>query len=567
MRALRTLVGAFLVLAALGPAAAVASHPSQDEDARWYPSYTVTSPDGRFLYASGSYLVTFARDTDTGSLRMIDHDEPGISTHGGGIAITPDGRWVYETFIYAGNTGRLMIFSRDADSGHLTYQGNFNGGEDNGPVLSMLIGASVSPDGHQLYLVTRNETALMVYDIDQTTGRPRFREAHYGQYGGEPGPTVTADGRNVYATYSGGFARDADTGLLTPLGGDWDATTTGNTALVNRAGTRVYSGSLDYLRTSARDPETGQLKAFSGGQSFARPGECEPYAGGCQANTRPLAVSPEGGSVFVSRPEAPGLLQLSATATGLAFDRTYGAAAGVYNPAAMTWSADGRFAYLTTHTGFDETDGPDDFARGAIATYRWHPATDTLELLDVNVPRWKLGDLNRQATMTINDGDLYTNDPDVKLSVTPPAWASSLRMANDPDLVDAGRARSVDDDGRYSWRLEVEGPPNRSVRRVYVSFPALYGPSFKLQDDIILDLLRPVVTSARLDRASAGTTLVLKAKDNRTGLRKLQLADDRKHPHRARRFKRRLAVGDAPKYVRVVDGAGNRSKWRRVSGG
>lgn len=568
MIALRRLTGAFLLLAALAPAAAPAETPWDHDDARWYPSYTVTSPDGRFLYAAGSNTVTFARDRDTGHLRMIDHDEPGISTHGGSIAISPDGRFVYETYIYAGNTGRLMIFSRDAESGHLTYQGNFNGGEGNGPVISMLVGASVSPDGRQLYLVTRNETALLVYDIDQATGEPRFREAHwadyFGQYDGEPGPSVTADGRNVYAPNSTGFSRDPASGLLTPLTGDWHAMTVGGRTLLDPARSRVYSGTLEGMRTSIRDPETGALEILAESQDFAGSLRCRDTFEGCQVQTKPLAVSPDGDSVFVNRPEAPGLLQLAATPDGLAFDRTYGAAAGVYNPNAMTWSADGRFAYLTTHADFDETAGPDDFARGAIATYRWRPVTHTLELVETDIPSWKRGDLDRRAKMTINDGDLYTNDPDVKLTVTPPIWASSLRIANDADAVDAGRAISVQDDGRYSWRLAVDGPPNRSVRRVHVSFPKLYGQSFKLQDDIILDLLAPTVSAAHVEGSSGARTLVLKAKDNRTGLRKLQLADDRDHPRKARRFKRRLRVGAAPRYVRVVDGAGNRSKWRRV---
>jgi hypothetical protein len=79
-------------------------------------------------------------------------------------------------------------------------------------------------------------------------------------------------------------------------------------------------------------------------------------------------------------------------------------------------------------------------------------------------------------------------------------------------------------------------------------------------DDVILDQIAPQVLSARV-RASR---LIVKAHDNRSGVRKLQLASSRAHPPPPRRFARTIRLSHVPKrlWVRVIDGAGNKSRWR-----
>ena len=180
--------------------------------------------------------------------------------------------------------------------------------------------------------------------------------------------------------------------------------------------------------------------------------------------------------------------------------------------------------------------------------------------------------------VTINSGAQFTNDPAVELTIAPPGAASAVRLSNDGGFLGAGD-RSLEPSGRYAWVLAETGQ-ERLPKTVYVRFSGPGGSSpLTFSDDIILDQTAPTVSSASLSGDGAGVAVAsaakararryalrIKARDNASGVDRLQLATSRSRPGQLRRFKRRLTfrARSAPRYVRVRDRAGNYSKWRRL---
>ena len=125
--------------------------------------------------------------------------------------------------------------------------------------------------------------------------------------------------------------------------------------------------------------------------------------------------------------------------------------------------------------------------------------------------------------------------------------------------------------------------PERLPKTVYVRFAGPGGISpITFTDDIILDQTPPVLSGASLTGASASRatataaartlrrfTLLLRARDNVSGVGKLQLATtSTRHPGKLQKYTSKLTfrATSPPRYVRVRDRAGNFSKWRQITG-
>jgi hypothetical protein len=173
--------------------------------------------------------------------------------------------------------------------------------------------------------------------------------------------------------------------------------------------------------------------------------------------------------------------------------------------------------------------------------------------------------------VTINGGARFTNDADVVINPVWPAFASTLTLSNDGGFASAGQ---LPVESAIPWTLDSSGR-ERLPNTVYVRFDAS---PVTFQDDIVLDQRPPEVTSA-VARPAAATSaeavsararryvLALRAADDNSGLARMQFADDRRRPRRARKFTRVVAFGTAsvPRFARVEDRAGNLSRWRRVA--
>jgi len=177
--------------------------------------------------------------------------------------------------------------------------------------------------------------------------------------------------------------------------------------------------------------------------------------------------------------------------------------------------------------------------------------------------------------MTINNGAQYTNDPDVTLSIIAPTWASALRLANDGGF---RAAKTVAVAGSVAWRLAESGP-ERLPKTVYLRFG---GQAQTFTDDIILDQTKPTVTAATVSGSSATVSSAavasasvtksrnyrvrVRATDQTSGVAMVQFASDRRRPAAQQSFERvnRYRATAAPKYVRVLDRAGNYSRWQHI---
>jgi sugar lactone lactonase YvrE len=423
------------------------------------------------------------------------------------------------------------------------------------PPIGQVSGLAISPDGAQLYISQLSENAVIAFRRDATTGALTYQQALFDGPSDLPHlgyPTdlaMSGDGRFLYVAgneYVSELTRDASTGDLTAgdaVHAQWGAV---RLALAPD-GRRLYAGTTGY-ESYDRDPSTGALTPLTHLTSFD--GRDDGWPGG------PIWVSPDSSSVFSTQALEQRFQQAAATPDGTSPTHTYAQGAdGIDQPlqaGGVAWSADGRFLYLSTG----------EFEHASLLTFAWDGSRLT-QVDQVDPIIWRTTGRPPGVTtgLSIADGAIYVNDPDVTLHVVPPMWdPASLRISNDPSFASAD-LRRIDPLGRYAWHLDRGELRDRSVKHVYVRFTSdgRYPPE-TFSDDVILDQIAPQVLSAKVSRSR----LLVHAKDNRSGVRKLQLASDKRHPQALRRFAGAVTLKRVPKrlWVRVVDGAGNRSRWR-----
>ncbi len=317
-----------------------------------------------FVYGSAGgsrALSSFARDAKSGALTQPDGEAGCASSDGSGglcstargigiaysSAVSPDGRTLYVASI---DRGSVISFARDPESGSLVQLPGEAGCMTSQPTPGCteargLAGASsvaVSPDGLHVYVAGDGGTpevdggiAVFARDelgaLTQLEGTDGCRsETGYGgdcaddhALDGATRVAVSPDGKHVYATslFSdavAAFARDAETGKLTPLAdlaGCVSETGSGGLCTDGRAldyphglvvsadGRFLYVASVgsSALAAFARDPATGALTQLAGTAG------CVSAVGavGCSASTSmegpiDLAIAPNGRRLLVA---------------------------------------------------------------------------------------------------------------------------------------------------------------------------------------------------------------------------------------------------------------------------
>ena len=172
--------------------------------------------------------------------------------------------------------------------------------------------------------------------------------------------------------------------------------------------------------------------------------------------------------------------------------------------------------------------------------------------------------------VSINGGAQYTNDPDVRVTVRWPALASHLAVSNDGGF-SPNKVLAVAPE--IAWRLDSSGP-ERLPKTIYVRFAGGRSGAETYQDDIILDQTPPRVLSATVAAPAAASAaaarklrLRLRARDNVSGVARMQITQNRRKPGKVLRYRSRATLRGKPGravYVRVKDRAGNWSRWRRA---
>jgi 6-phosphogluconolactonase (cycloisomerase 2 family) len=523
------------------------------------------SPDGRDLYATGLRTLSFHRDQASGELTLFDSFAP----RGSSIAVTPDGRWVFVGGgSYGAELGAIHVLARDPATGLLTHQYTFTDTPESRIAPGAVTDLQVSPDSRFLYVTQHEEGAVIVLAIDPANGALHLEQALYGGpdgdwrlNGGAWELALAPDASSLYVASDQliPYARDAASGHLTPLPppahGEYGLQSMH--VAVAPDGKRVYAGPLNYAAYE-RDPASGELTWLSNA-------DLAPECHWCIESGQ-MAVSPDGSAILSVHSRIDRLLQGAPTADGVALAHAYDDLPGASDGIGILWSPDGRFAYVAGAEawGSDPYASGGDGGAGMIAVLRRDG--DVLSSVAAVVPQPPGSDPTLAPGVSINGGALYTNDPSVEVRVTEPDWRpSSFRIANLPSWDGVAPTRATGQSAVYPWRLDTSAGPVRSVKHVWVRFTGDgVHQGAVVSDDIILDQTPPQVVSASLKRVGTRTLVTLKARDDRSGVRRVQVTRNRRKPGRALAFARVLRVPGAPRklYVRVRDGAGNYSAWR-----
>jgi hypothetical protein len=524
--------------------------PGTASAAEWRdPGDIAVSPDGRHVYASGGTLLTYARESGTGRLAPVGE----LPIQGRRLALSPDG-----AFVYVASEDRIDVLARDAATGLLTPADPVLGGPSYGISFGGITDIAVAPDGRTLYVTQRNEHALAALRRDPATGSISRGAVYFAaddpgaHFPNAPRLVTTPDGRDLYVIDNAvaHFRQDANGSLVRlPNAG------IAENAVVTSGGKAVYATDGGSRATYIRDPETGQ---WSGGASTYVPDQ---NCAGCW-DTAPIVSG--GAARFFTADAARGVVHTIAT-VGPAVAGTVRNIPDLPTIAELAVSPDQRFVYATGGGMNDARRRPS--GRGAIATIR----VDGNDLTHVEtiVPGVADRTLHRYPGVSIDDGAIWVNSREVTLTVNRPGWnPTAIEVSNDPSF--EGAVRMVVKSGdRYPWRLAAGSAPERMVKRVYVRFVPNgtsdweYFARAVALDDVILDTRDPQVESARV----RGTRLVLKARDDRSGVKRMQVTTNRRKPGAARAFRSRPAKprGSKPVYVRVFDAAGNASSWKRAA--
>ncbi|MBN3181454.1 beta-propeller fold lactonase family protein [Pectobacterium brasiliense] len=167
-------------------------------------SITVLSRDaetGTLDYVTTINKSTIAADTKSAEIPPDDRYLNGLQD----IVISPDNRFVY---VSSNSQGTVSIFSRDADSGELTYAGTLNlysAGHipANALALRELV---MSEDGSALYVAAFGSKSLLVFGRDSDSGALTYRNSVELLINTVNHLAVSEDGKNIYAGVSTFFA-------------------------------------------------------------------------------------------------------------------------------------------------------------------------------------------------------------------------------------------------------------------------------------------------------------------------------------------------------------------------
>jgi 6-phosphogluconolactonase (cycloisomerase 2 family) len=194
------------------------------------------SPDGLTLYATGrseNRVYRYVRNPTTGAISYGGYVENKLNGVNGlerprALAVSGDGRHLYVISNgSAQEVGAVAVFSRQSDTGTLTYLGRYVDTINGNDGLDQPFGVAISPDDEQLYITSEGDRSVAVWDRNPLTGLLTFRQIVTNGGGIDSLDTadsvvVSPDGRHVYV---GGyeeldvtiFARSA-TGLLDYVG-------------------------------------------------------------------------------------------------------------------------------------------------------------------------------------------------------------------------------------------------------------------------------------------------------------------------------------------------------------
>jgi 6-phosphogluconolactonase (cycloisomerase 2 family) len=191
-------------------------------------STVAVSPDGKHVYAggSGNAIAVFRRDANSGVLRFVQSLEHVAGAVDGlqeleSIVVSPDGKYVYAT----GSSAVLAVYYRNETSGVLVLGQALKGGARGVDGLHGAHSITVSPDAKHIYVAGAISSAIAVFSVDSSTGFVSFVYAKTAGSSGSEAFTgayavaISPDGAHLYVSDAfddklATFSRDPATGLL-----------------------------------------------------------------------------------------------------------------------------------------------------------------------------------------------------------------------------------------------------------------------------------------------------------------------------------------------------------------
>ena len=238
------------------------------------PTSLVMRPDQAFVYVAR--LDRGVSVIDTASQTLVQTTTGSASAGAGyGIAISPDGRTVYEAIQNGGSGGRVQVFSANVSTGELTATASI-------PVHSPAL-LAVSPDGSRLYVPNEYANSVSVIDTETNAVIDDI------PVGSRPvGAAVHPDGSRVYVTNFGSNTISVIDVTTDPAA---VATVTGAGLQAPRTIAITPDGDHYYVANSP----TGQIAQFqTSNNTTVAP------AVDIGSNVYGLAVSPDGSFIYAT---------------------------------------------------------------------------------------------------------------------------------------------------------------------------------------------------------------------------------------------------------------------------
>lgn len=184
--------------------------------------------------------------------------------------------------------------------------------------------------------------------------------------------------------------------------------------------------------------------------------------------------------------------------------------------------------------------------------------------LEVTQSVWVFPD--QEVGISIGAGKNYTNSNNVNLNMVWPDGATSVRISNDGGFTSTN-TRSYALDLEIPWSLSGS-TSSKSTRVVYARFS---GPGIDetrtYSDDIDLDVIAPRISSVQASSVSGKTKLKIRATDNLSKISKL-IVNSKKSAsgQTVLSYASTVTIKGNKKslWIRVQDGAGNLSGWRKI---
>ena len=137
------------------------------------------SPDGQHLYVAGQNddtVAVFSRNGTTGALILVEVQRDGVNGVDGldgvySVTVSPDGQHLYVASRY---DNAVAVFNRNGTTGALSFIEMQKDGVDGVDGLNGAISVTVSPDGQHLYVTGIFDDAVAVFSRNEMTGALNF---------------------------------------------------------------------------------------------------------------------------------------------------------------------------------------------------------------------------------------------------------------------------------------------------------------------------------------------------------------------------------------------------------